>query len=42
MPHTLKFSVTILKFRNILKFLIVDLQIQCVGTIIFSEYSYQV
>jgi hypothetical protein len=34
MPHTLKFSVTTLKFRNIPKFLIVELQIQLEGTII--------
>jgi hypothetical protein len=42
MPHTLKCSVTILKFHYIPKCLIVDLQIRCVGTIIFSQYSYQI
>jgi hypothetical protein len=40
MPHTLKFSVTTLKFRNIPKFLIVELQIQLVGTIILIFYFY--
>jgi len=42
LPHTLKFSVTILKFRKIPKFLIVDLQIQCVSTTVISQYSYQI